>query len=58
MKTKTIEGHAVDARTDAWCSACCEFSLLEVEVAIVASDSLEILRRVTATTCAACGAED
>jgi len=58
MKTITIEGHAVDSRTGAWCARCCEFSLLEIDVAVVASDTLEILRRVTASTCAACGAED
>jgi hypothetical protein len=58
MKSVTYEGHPVATRTGAWCVACGEFAAVSVEVAIVASDTLEILRRVTASTCAACGAED
>jgi hypothetical protein len=58
MASLTIEGHPVHTRTGAFCDRCCEFAAVVVEVAIVASDTLEILRRVTASTCAACGAED
>jgi hypothetical protein len=58
MKTVTYEGHEVETRCDVFCHACGSFSVTECVVAIVASDTLEILRRVTASACAACGAED
>lgn len=56
--TKTIEAVELDTRTGLWCGACCRWTLVEVDVAIIDAETLEVLRRVTGSVCLGCGAED
>lgn len=58
MATITIEAHTLDTRTGEWCDSCALPSRVEVDVAIVASDSLRVLARATGSLCATCGVED
>ena len=56
--TRTIEAIDLDSRTGLWCSTCAEWTLVEVDVAIVDAGSLELLRRLTGSLCVHCGAFD
>ena len=53
--TITIEGHPLASRAGLWCQAGGHFGRVEVDVAIVHSGTLEVLRRVTASECVRCG---
>lgn len=53
----TIEGHPLASRAGLWCpQGQGHFGRVEVDVAIVNSGTLEVLRRVTASECILCGA--
>ena len=55
--TRTIEGVELDTRTGLWATCCADWTLAEVDVAIIDADTLEVLRSVTGSTCLSCGSD-
>ena len=53
-RTITLEAHELACRTGQPCPACGSWTSVEADFAIVASDSLEVLGRVTGSHCTAC----
>lgn len=49
-----IECHVLDSRT-LWCESCQLPSVLEVDLAFVWPDTLELFRTFTESTCLECG---
>lgn len=56
--TVTLEAHELDTRTHQWCPTCHTFALIEVDVALVNAETLEVVRRTGGSLCMGCGAED
>jgi hypothetical protein len=53
--TVRLEAHEVATRSGLPCAPCGQLSIVEVDVAIVASDSLTVLGRYTGSVCTRCG---
>ena len=58
MLTVRIEAHVLDTRYGEWCASCALPSVTSVDIALVLSDSLRVLHRVTGWACEDCGAEE
>lgn len=58
MATFTIEAHELTNRTGQWCDHCALPSVIEADLAVVATDTLRVLTRLTASLCTLCGRED
>lgn len=56
-RTITLEVHELDSRTGQHCDRCHAFATVEVDIALVASDSLRVLTRATGSLCTICSAE-
>ena len=57
-RTITLEVHELDSRTGQHCGACDAWAVVEVDLAIVASDTLQVLTHATGSLCTMCGCGD